>query len=467
MSVSLLDYQHFLHDNKIMSSSLNSEYIYDNGYNSAPAPSYQQVNNIYWTLQNHSKGNNPHYLNEDPYRISRDDSKLRQQQEQQHQHQLPSNTTTISNNHDNQRMYESLYAKPNENFRNNLKTTPLGFEFFSPVTSSKQERVQVQEDEREMIARDRIFSTSTPQKQNDLNLNSPSKISATEELLRSRLSHMGVRSHGNSPINSGRSTPSRVFEPQQSSRTRHSWSSNNVNVPPSTTCSDRMGAPKTSLMDFKKLLLNKTGTNKSSAKISAVEQLKLSREKLNQSAPSPTRNIMNSSMNILDLSSSPKTFATRRMIRQGQFGQGLSGSPTKMNAKQKQAWRLQNMKSDVISTAIPEAANDEEVQESASSVIFKKPVEKIKSPEIVIEEVEEEIQSMSLKENLFIKQQENNFTEKEIREQRKAVNLRSNIPTSTFLSVTSSETAKNNDNVVSGESQPNKPNLPISLETAL
>lgn len=464
MSISLLDYQHFLHDNKIMSSSLNSEYIYDNGYNSAPAP-YQQVNNIYWTLQNHSKGNNPHYLNEDPYHTSRDDSKLRRQQEQP----VPQH---FNSNNDN-RMYESLYAKPNENFGTQLKTTPLGFQFFSPV-SVKQDRAQeittTTVDDREMIARkNAIFSTSTPQKQNDMNLNTPNnKISATDEL-RSRLSHMGVRSHGNSPINSGRSTPSRVFEPQQSSRTRHSWSSNNVNVPASTTCSDRMGPPpKTSLMDFKKLLLNKTGGNKSNAKLSAVEQLKLSREKLNQStAPSPTRNVINSSMNILDLSSSPKTFATRRMIRQGQFGQGLTSSPTKMSAKQKQAWRLQNMKSDVISTAIPEAANDEEVQESASSVVQKKPIEKIKSPEIVIEEVEEEIQSLSLKENLFIKQQENNFTEKEIREQRKAVNLRSsNIPTSPFLSV-SSDVAKNIENVVSGESQPNKPNLPISLETAL
>lgn len=465
MSVSLLDYQHFLHDNKIMSSSLNSEYIYDNGYNSASATpaAYQQVNNIYWTLQNHSRGNNPHHLNDDPYQTSRDDFKVQKQAD----HQL---LPTQAFNNDNNRMTESLYAKPHENFRSQLKTTPLGFEFYSPVPTARQSDrpLTMQENVANHIraARSGVFSTSTPQKSDDLN--SPSKVSAATEELRTRLSHLGVRSHGSSPINSGRSTPSRVFEPQQTSRTRHSWSSNNVNVPMST-CSDRLGAPKTSLMDFKKLLLNKTGgANKSSAKISAVEQLKLSREKLNASAPSPTRGLMSTSMNILDLSSSPKTFATRRMIRQGQFGQSLVSSPTKLSSKQKQAWRMQNMKSDVISTAIPEAAQDEEVQENLSNVNLKKPpAEKLKSPEIVIEEALEEPKPLNIRENLFMRQQENNFTEREIREHKKSVNLRSsNIPTPSYLQANNHANETNSTD--SGDGQSKKPsNLPISLETAL
>lgn len=445
-----------------MSSSLNSEYIYDNGYNSASAApaTYQQVNNIYWTLQNHSRGNNPHHLNDDPYQTSRDNFKDRAQQ--------PAQTS----NNDSNRMIESLYAKPHDNFRSQLKTTPLGFEFYSPVSNARQSDrpLTMQESVENHIraARSGAFSTSTPQKGDDMNLNSPSKVSAATEELQTRLSHMGVRSHGSSPINSGRSTPSRVFEPQQTSRTRHSWSSNNVNVPMST-CSDRLKAPKTSLMDFKKLLLNKTtGGNKSNAKISAVEQLKLSREKLNATAaPSPTRGLMGPSMNILDLSASPKTFATRRMIRQGQFGQGLVASPTKMNAKQKQAWRLQNMKSDVISTSIPEAAQDEEVQENLSNVILKKsPAEKLKSPEIFIEEAlknNEEPKPLKIRENLFMRQQENNFTEKEIREQKKSVNIRnSNITTPSSYLLANNET--NTANISSVE-KPN--NLPISLETAL
>lgn len=73
-----------------------------------------------------------------------------------------------------------------------------------------------------------------------------------------------------------------------------------TNSAQTTTCSDRLGVPKTSLNDFKRLLLNATN-KKLTTKPSAVEQLKLKHE---------------SPMKILDLSSSPKSFMNRRVLQQ-------------------------------------------------------------------------------------------------------------------------------------------------------
>jgi hypothetical protein len=384
----------------MMSSSFNAAYQWsaNDAIDSAP---FQRNNNIYWTLQTRSKPATQRYHGE-----TRDDLVQPRQN------------------------VEDLYSTPVK--KGGLKTTPLGFDFYSPVPPARLNDRIAEEDEQEIMSpidprNNGVFSTSTPQRNPNFSTMSPAKASLTEDLrTRLRLQNPGIRSHGNSPISSGRSTPSRgIFEPQQQSRSRHSWSANNVEVPPST-CSDRLGTPKTSLMDFKKLLLNKN-TSARSGKISAVELLKQSKSAVPKST-SPTPGSVNSSMNILDLSGSPKTFATRRMIRQGQFGQSLTNSPSKSSAKQKHAWRMQNMRTDVISTAIPEAANDEE-QESASNSNQqqRKPIEIKKSPEIVIKdvteveaEVERENAAVNLKENLFIKQQENNFTENEIREQKKS-----------------------------------------------
>lgn len=474
----------------MMSSSFNSAYQWstDNDYDNAP---FQRSNNVYWTLQTRSKAGNQRYQTDNAYQ-TRDDLV---------QAARVSHTQNI----------ESLYSTPNK--KGNLKTTPLGFEFYSPVAPSHLNDRIIEEDENDLKdimspidpRNSGVFSTSTPQRNPNFSTMSPAKASMTEDLRsRLRLQNPGIRSHGNSPISSGRSTP-RMFEPQpQQSRSRHSWSSNNVEVP-SSTCSDRLGTPKTSLMDFKKLLLNKNTTVRA-GKISAVELLKQTKANAAKS-PSPTPGVsaINSSMNILDLSGSPKTFATRRMIRQGQFGPSLSNSPVK-SSKQKHAWRIQNMRTDVISTAIPEAANDEEQESASNTNQQRKPIEIKKSPEIVIKDVTEvdaEVErekssaeaskAVSLKENLFIKQQENNFTENEIREHKKSAphNLQQQRAQFLFgVSASSSAapyppTLNNNNNKTavfkSGghytgivTSPPNKDanslkpsNAPASLETAL
>jgi hypothetical protein len=377
----------------------------------------------------------------------------------------------------NQQNIESLYSTPHKN-RNNLKTTPLGFDFYSPVPNTKLNERIVEDDEVQMSPIDPRnsgqFITSTPTQK--LNM-SPMKSSITEDLrARLRMSgQSGIRSVGNSPINSGRSTPSKLtFEPQ--SRSRHSWSTNNVEVPSSTTCSDRLGTPKTSLMDFKKLLLTKTSSQP--RKISAVELLKQSKS---QKATSPvTVGGSSSPLNILDLSASPKTFATRRMIRQGQFGNANSPTKPTLSGKQKQAWRLQATRTDVISTAIPEVANDEEQQESPQPM--RNQMEYVKSPEIVIKdvaEVEKDIENElvgNFRENLFIKQDENNFTENEIRDAKKSAHLQQraqflfgpNSGGSTSNSIAVFKNGGHYAGIKQAEKEALNPNsLPASLETAL
>ena len=499
---SILDYQRLYRDNEMMSSSFNSGYQWssnDNDYDSAPQ--FQRSNNIYWTLQTRSKGGQQHHQADNAYQ-TRDDS--------------VQSRPTIGHSQD----IESLYSTPNKNQRNQLKTTPMGFEFFSPVAPSRlNERIE-EEDETDTLEimspidprNVGVFSASTPQKNPNFSTMSPAKTSLTEDLRsRLRLQNPGIRSMGNSPISSGRSTPKCIFEPQhqqqqqqqqQQSRSRHSWSSNNVEIPSTSTCSDRLGTPKTTLMDFKKLLLNKNPSARS-GKLSAVELLKQSKTNV-QKSPSPTPGSLNSSMHILDMSGSPKTFATRRMIRQGQFGPNLSNSPSKTSNKQKNAWRLQNMRTDVISTAIPEAVNDEEQETTASNIyVQRQPIEIKKSPDIVIKdvtEVEAEVEhekameslSVNLKENLFIKQQENNFTENEIREHKKSATLSLQQQRAQFFlgvnnTATSNPTTINNNKTAvfkSGghytgivttampptnkETTPLKPNnLTASLETAL
>lgn len=401
-----LDYQRLYRDNEMSSSQSSNRWeTNDNGLNSHGAH-FQRGNDVYWTLQSRTRHNPHRYLMDDNVR-SRDDS--------------------VGGNRQN---IEDLYSTPNKN--GNLKTTPLGFEFFSPVAQQfynekiVEEKVTCADADISVVMspidprNNGVFSTSTPQKNPNFSVMSPSKTSMTEELRsRLKLQHPGIRSHGNSPLNSGRSTPKGIFEPQ-SSRSRHSWSSNNVEIP--QTCLDRLGTPKTSLMDFKKLLLNKN-TSKP-GKISAVQQLQLS--KSNVQSPPPGLN--QSNINILDLSSSPKTlFATRRQIRQGQFGNNLSNSPTKSMTSGKHGWRLNNMRTDVISTAIPELPNENSREEEESLNANKEKKINLKSPEIKIREenvpevsvVEDAVKVLKIKENIFMKQQENNFTRTEIQEHKK------------------------------------------------
>lgn len=125
-----------------------------------------------------------------------------------------------------------------------------------------------------------------------------------------------------------------------------------------TTCSDRLGVPKTSLNDFKRLLLNATNKQRISTKPSAVEQLKLKHDSLNASSP----------MKILDLSSSPKSFMNRRIL---QPAQNASASPYKKIMSPRSRWKYSNFNRSAIAS-IPEANFEDEVATATVSVVSDK-----------------------------------------------------------------------------------------------
>uniref|UniRef100_A0A182PGR7 Wiskott-Aldrich syndrome protein family member n=1 Tax=Anopheles epiroticus TaxID=199890 RepID=A0A182PGR7_9DIPT len=258
-----------------------------------------------------------------------------------------------------------------------------------------------------------VFRTSTPSKEDEAAL-------AGSSLHHHRLlSSSNVRSLGNSPVHSGRSTPRELLESSGSATTprgRHSWASNSIEVP--KTCSDRLGTPKTSLMDFKKLLLAHGTKSHASpgSKMSAVEMLKKSKETVATRGPKePTGSPATASgMAILDMSASPKMYSFRRMAQQGG---GYSGSPTKggigKGAAARSNWRYNNMRAGVISTAIPEANSEEDIKEGDGRKSFENVREPKPSSDAGDGGVVEEAIS-SFKENIFLKEDENNFMRGEI-----------------------------------------------------
>lgn len=173
-------------------------------------------------------------------------------------------------------------------------------------------------------------------------------------------------------------------------RTRMSWSpAEKQNMPiysagPSfgiqkqdSTCADRYGPlSQTSRLDFKKLLLQhsvKLNTLKpqtKSTKLSAVEQLKLSKEKPQVQPPQAANR---SNVNILDLSGSPKTYTHRKIMktniqpaspgRTGVLMKEHKNTP-KILLSPKSQWRFSSPRSDVLSTPIPEANNEDESNSS-------------------------------------------------------------------------------------------------------
>ncbi|CAB3239397.1 unnamed protein product [Arctia plantaginis] len=147
-----------------------------------------------------------------------------------------------------------------------------------------------------------------------------------------------------------------------------------------TTCADRYGPiSQTSRLDFKKLLLqhsvklNTLSPQTKTNKLSAVEQLKLSREK-SQTPTLPAQIANKSNINILDLSGSPKTYTHRKVIKPSTqpTSPGRTGAlikehknTSKILLSPKSQWRFASPRSDVLSTPIPEAYNEDENSNSS------------------------------------------------------------------------------------------------------
>ncbi|XP_053679284.1 mucin-5AC [Anopheles nili] len=301
----------------------------------------------------------------------------------------------------------SLYAIPNK-----PKPLTVGRSVLPRPTDRSLRTILAEQSELSPIrpCQTNPFRTSTPSKADE---DAPVLLGGvhhpSHRLLNSSTS---VRSLGSSPVHSGRSTPREMLEPQ-TPRGRHSWASNSVEIP--KTCSDRLGTPKTSLMDFKKLLLAHGTKSHASpgSKLSAVELLKKSKETANNPRPKDGQPVGSPGMAILDMSASPKMYSFRRMAQQGGYG----GSPTKTGSGKgsvaRSNWRYNNMRTGVISTAIPEANSEEDILpvDRNSSVEAHHSVKG--SPRAVREDDVVE-KSCSFKENIFLKEDENNFMRGEV-----------------------------------------------------
>lgn len=164
----------------------------------------------------------------------------------------------------------------------------------------------------------------------------------------------------------------------------------NSQKPESTTCADRFGPiPQTSRLDFKKLLLqhsvklNTLHPQNKSNKLSAVEQLKLSKEKTHLPMSPPGNR---SQINILDLSGSPKTYNHRKIMKSNNqpTSPGRTGalikehkSTPKILLSPKSQWRFSSPRSDVLSSPIPEANNEDENSNSSGEKQDTSPVKTV------------------------------------------------------------------------------------------
>lgn len=137
------------------------------------------------------------------------------------------------------------------------------------------------------------------------------------------------------------------------SRSRQSWA-----------CKDRKGPAQTSRLDFKKLLLqhSKTAVPTKNNKLSAVEQLKISKQQIQ-----PTPKHQHDDMSILELSRSPRSIGNRKFNTLNS-PRGTPDKPTRSVPKllsPRSQWRFASPRSDVLSSTIPEDCREDDSPNSS------------------------------------------------------------------------------------------------------
>lgn len=134
-----------------------------------------------------------------------------------------------------------------------------------------------------------------------------------------------------------------------------STSKDDLIVKPSETCSDRKRPQQTSRLDFKKLLLQhgtKTGIIQDNAKkLSAVEQLKLSKQNIQSAKPKQ------SEVSILEYSGSPRSLHSRKLV-QPKTPEKVKAPPKLLSPRSQ--WRFASPRSDVLSSTILEDCREDE-----------------------------------------------------------------------------------------------------------
>lgn len=154
------------------------------------------------------------------------------------------------------------------------------------------------------------------------------------------------------------------LSPPNDSRSRQSWA-----------CNDRKPKQKqTSTLDFKRLLLQKSSST-NPKKISAVEQLKISKDQIRPSPSKPSQE-----MNILDLSSSPRSLVNRRFLNNPPGSPNRDPKPPAKILSPRSQWRFASPRSDVLSSTILEdCREDESPNSSAERKSLKQPSTKTSS----------------------------------------------------------------------------------------
>lgn len=193
------------------------------------------------------------------------------------------------------------------------------------------------------------------------------------------------------------------------------------------TCSDRIGHSKTSLLDFKKLLLAKSAkTSPVQRKLSAVELLKKT-SPVNTATTETTpvkvgtasgTQALNSSMKLLDLSGSPKTFANRRMLRQGQFGSPSKSFAPKLKSATGGGLANTVQRTNIMSTTIPEVNSEEDHSSTASSTNSSNASNEKEAVTPITAAIAVEgsnSRAYDLKRNFFLQTEENNFMRGEMK----------------------------------------------------
>ncbi|GJQ84280.1 hypothetical protein Trydic_g5221 [Trypoxylus dichotomus] len=136
------------------------------------------------------------------------------------------------------------------------------------------------------------------------------------------------------------------------SRSRQSWA-----------CKDRKGSAQTSRLDFKKLLLqhSKTAVPSKNNKLSAVEQLKLSKQQIQ-----PTPKQHQDDISILELSRSPRSIGNRKFnTLNSPRGTPDKPRPVPKLLSPRSQWRFASPRSDVLSSTIPEDLREDESPNSS------------------------------------------------------------------------------------------------------
>lgn len=140
------------------------------------------------------------------------------------------------------------------------------------------------------------------------------------------------------------------LSPPNESRSRQSWA-----------CGERK-SPKlkqTSTIDFKRLLLQKSSST-TPKKLSAVEQLKLSKQQIK-----PTQSKTQPDMSILDLSGSPRSIVNRRLFNNGPGSPSRDLKPAPKILSPRSQWRFASPRSDVLSSTILEDCREDESPNSS------------------------------------------------------------------------------------------------------